>query len=139
MNKQVPENAPDVTIGTTTQGDDHNRLELEVLTLEARNRVLENREINQRQVIRWIAVGTGLFVIIIMLTILWHALHQLVWWGPILRGSAMFTVAVIVTPTVAVTTITVTLFIGAFKKFEDKDAEHAANGISTGLNLFRGG
>ena len=139
MTDRIPENVPDLIFETSDTDHEHERLELEVLTLEARNKTLENREFSQRQIIRWIAVATGLTVIISMLFILGHDLHHLVWWGPILRGTTMFSVALIVAPTLAITTITIAQFIGAFKKFDDKDAEHAATGMSAGLNFLRGG
>lgn len=139
--RPIPPNIADVSSSSSSADAEsslYEERERAILKLEERALKLETHEIYQRVVVRWVAVGIGIFVILMMLAILGHALHHLIWFGPILRGSAAFSVAIIVAPAASITMITIALFVGAFKKFEDKDADRAANGIGVGMNLLKG-
>lgn len=113
------------------------KLELRLLTAEASLMEISAKEAGQRHLIRWIAVLTGLVVIVVMFSLVGHALHRINWW-PVFRPSTAFMIVIVVGPVASITTITIALFIGAFRKFEDKDTERAADGVTTGLNWFRG-
>lgn len=66
-----------------------------------------------------------------------HLVHS-VFWGPFVFVSPAFAVAMIVAPVVSITAITVSLFIGAFKKFDDKDLETIGNGAMGAAGMFKG-
>lgn len=134
--KVIPPNAPDVGQGN---GQHSNRevLELEVLDLEAKLKSLAQKEIGQRYAIKWIAVVTGGLVILVMFAMMAHLFHQL-FWGPFFVASPALAVAMIVAPVASITAITVALFIGAFRKFEERDFEHIGNGLVNGTAIVRG-
>jgi hypothetical protein len=113
-------------------------LEFELLEAEAELKKLANREIGQRFAIKWIAIATGLMVIIGMSALAMHFFHR-AFGGLFLLVSPSFTIAMIVAPVASITAITVAIFIGAFRRFEDKDLEKLGNGVSTGAGFFRGG
>lgn len=140
MDKRIPTNVAEIDGGEDPTDDAPSRTELEFELLEAERALstLLHREINQRYRIKWIAVTTGVVVILGMAGALAHLVHM-VFWGPFLFANAAFTVAMIVAPIVSITTITVALFVGAFRRFEDKDLESFGNGVNTGASIFRGG
>ena len=111
-------------------------LELRLLDLEQANQNLKNREFGQRYIIRWIAVVVGVCVIIGMAAALTHLVHS-AFWGPFLFVSPAFAVAMIVAPITSITAITVALFVGAFRKFEDKDLETLGSGAAGAFNVLR--
>jgi len=113
-------------------------LEFELLEAEAALRRFSHREVRQRYIIKWLAVATGVIVILGMAGVLWHLVHN-AFWGPFLFANPAFSVAMIGAPVTSITAITVVLFIGAFRRFEDKDMETASNGAAAGASFFRGG
>lgn len=137
----VPTNVLEAESGGASigsQGDaDREILEARLLTAEAELRELTAKAAGQRHKIRWIAVSVGLLVIASMLGLLGHTLHVIKWW-PIARPPSAFLIVIVAAPIASITTITIALFVGAFKKFEEKDAERAATGLAAGLNIFRG-
>jgi hypothetical protein len=106
--------------------------------METENQDLKRREYGQRRAIRWIAVATGIVVILGMAAILTHLVHS-TFWGPFHFASGGFSVAMIVAPIASITAITVALFVGAFRKFEDNDIEAIGNGAAGAINMTRGG
>jgi hypothetical protein len=133
----IPTNAVAAEDATATSDLSRDKLEADLLASEAKLLRLAGKEAGQRHVIRWIAVSTGLVVIAGMFGVLYHTLHMISWW-PWLRPPSTFMIVIVAGPVASITTITVALFIGAFRKFEEKDAESAANGVSTGIGWFRG-
>lgn len=113
-------------------------LEFELLEAEAALRRLARREVGQRLWLRWIAVACGVLVIAGMATMLGHLVHR-VFWGPFAFAGSAFSVAMIVAPITSITAITVALFVGAFRRFDDKDLESLGNGFKDGVGLFRSG
>ena len=84
-----------------------------------------DEEVRSQQItVKWWAVGIGCAVLVFMGLFLFAALHQVTLLD---LENAPATVAIIVAPTASITTVTVMLFIGAFRKFEDKDPETAAD------------
>lgn len=138
MTPIIPPNAARIDAQAAPDDRARDQLELELLTLEAQLKGYAKKEASQRYIIKWVAVAIGILVILSMLTILGHALHRLHWW-PLLRPSPAFMVVIVAAPVASITTITIAFFIGAFRKFDDKDADRAANGVATGLNVYRGG
>lgn len=134
----IPPNAPDVALSSANSDDGtRDTLEFELLEAERALRKLLTREAGQRYWLRWIAVGTGGLVIIGMAAALWILASRL-FWGPIVVGSPAFSVAIIAAPIISITAITVALFVGAFRKFDDKDLETMGNGLSGTTKLMRG-
>lgn len=117
---------PSVDAQRTEQGpttpNRREELELELLDAEAKLRNLANREIGQRYAIKWIAVVATIVAIIGMGLLLWHVSHYL--FSPSgLQTHPSVAVAILVAPIVSITTITITLFIGAFRRFESNDLD----------------
>ena len=134
----IPPNAPDVALSSASSGNGaRDTLEFELLEAEQALRELLTREAGQRYWLRWIAVGTGGLVIFRMAAALWFLANR-IFWGPIVVGSPAFSVAIIVAPIISITSITVALFVGAFRKFDDKDLETMGNGLSGTTKLMRG-
>lgn len=135
MSEDVP--PLDVANTTSSRSADYELLELRLLRIEAENQDLKQREYGQRRVIRWIAVLTGILVIVGMGAVLTHLVHS-TFWGPFHFASGAFAVAMIIAPIISITTITVALFVGAFRKFEEKDMESLGNGAAQLFNTYRG-
>ena len=135
---EIPTVDPDLSADGATRNSRRERLEFELLEAEAALRNLAHREIGQRYIIKWVAVISGVIVIVGMAATLWHLVHS-VFWGPFVFVSPAFSVAMIVAPIVSITTITVALFVGAFRKFEDKYIEVVNGGVTGALNIMRGG
>jgi len=123
---------------TSNQSNARETLEYEVLQLGAALQLLQKRELSQKLRLRWIAVIVGLTVVVGMAAMLAHFLHN-IFVGPFVFVSSALSVALVLAPIASITSVTIALFIGAFRRFEDKDANSAANGIATGMSMFRGG
>lgn len=133
----IPPNAADITAPSTDSLNvRREELEFELLERERALRILLAREAGQRYWLRWIAVITGVVVIFGMAAALWHLVHN-VFWGPFIFVSPAFSVSMLVAPMLSITTITVALFVGAFRKFEDKDIEMVGNGVAGAANFMR--
>lgn len=117
---------------------DREKLEFRLLESDARLQEHRNREAGQRYWLRWIAAVVGVVVIVLMVALLSHLTHK-VFWGPVLLVNRAFSVAMIVAPITSITAITVALFVGAFRRFEEKDVETVGSGVAAGMNLYRGG
>ena len=117
---------------------DRERLELRLLEAEALLKEHGNREAGQRFWLKWFAVGTGAIVVTAMACLLTHLVHM-VFWGPILLVGSAFSVAMIVAPIASITTITVAIFVGAFRRFDDKDASKLTNGVGTASTYWSSG
>lgn len=114
------------------------RAELEALDAESKLRTLVQKEIGQRYTIKWVALVTGLIVIVGMASLMAHLIHQ-VFHGPFMFVNTAFSVAMLVAPILSITAITVALFVGAFRKFEEKDLENVGSTLASGINTIRGG
>lgn len=112
------------------------------LSGEAKLRDLLISEIKQRLNIRRFSVVLGLTVIVGMSSLLGHVLHNafLSWPHPFLKFPSSFSIAIFVAPVVSITTITVMLFIGAFRRFKDGDLDNVnvASLASEGAKTFGG-
>lgn len=90
------------------------------LSAEGKARELFVREISQRIWIRWVAICLAVAVMVFMGCVLWHAVHAY-FWGPFVTVPQSVAIAMFLGPIVSITTITVMLAIGAFRKFRDDD------------------
>ena len=96
--------------------------EFELLELEAKGRKLQNLESSQRLLLRWLSVALGVIVIVAMMAALCHMAHAAL--SPSIQYiSPAFAVASIVAPIFSITAITVTILIGAFRRFGDRDVD----------------
>ncbi|MFV0475941.1 MAG: hypothetical protein ACK5MQ_17320 [Pikeienuella sp.] len=125
----IPPNAADVVVSS---GSSREVFELEWLETERALRALQRREIGQRYWLRWIAVGVGLGVILGMAAML----ITLILVGIGRADGMAVSVAMIVAPIASITAITVALFVGAFRRFEEGDAEAVGNGVSTAARFM---
>lgn len=98
------------------------------IALEDEYRSLLIAEIRQRMLFRTVTVSTALIMLILMgvyaFSAFYHvsyvdARHALPWVG--LRPATA--VALVLAPIVSISTVTVMLLIGAFRRFKDDDAE----------------
>ena len=133
-------NIPPIDPGLTTDIKRRNirleELELQMLEAGFKEKALAHKENTQRYILKWVAAGSGITVIIAMGVLLTHLVHH-VFVGPFTFANAAFTVAMIVAPVTSITAITVAIFVGAFRKFDDKDLEKIGSGISGTAGLFR--
>lgn len=132
---EIPPNAADVVPPSSFRNEE---LEFELLEAERALRKLLTREAGQRYWLRWIAVGLGIVVVLGMAYTLAHLLHH-TFIGPFHFASPAFSVAMVVAPITSITAITVALFVGAFRRFEEKDLETMGNGVAGAANFMRGG
>jgi hypothetical protein len=71
----------------------------------------------------------GVVVIVTMLVIL-VCLIQKTFWGQFVFMNPAIGVAMIVAPITSVTAIVVAILVGAFRKFDEKDLDKFATGVS---------
>jgi hypothetical protein len=139
LTAQIPGNAADLLgPASTVERENFEKLEARLLETDRAFRAMQMREANQRYWLKNIAVGTGLGAIVGMSFLLTHLFHQ-TFWGPLHFASGAFSVAMIVAPIASITAITVALFVGAFRKFDDKDMDTIGSGAASTFNMFRGG
>lgn len=103
-----------------------------MLDASARAKENLNREADQRYYLRWLAVVVGLFIICVMVFVLWHMTHQ-IFWGPFMFVSPGYAMTLIITPIVSMSTITITLFVAAFRGFRKEDEASAASVVAEGV------
>ena len=131
---KIPRNVAEVE-GELASVSSQDKTEFELLETERLLRKLQRREYGQRISLRWIAVATGLIVIVCMGLGLAHVMHSigLYSYRPI---NASLYVALVVAPILSITSITVALFIGAFRRFEDRDLDTATDGAASAFKFF---
>ncbi len=137
MSDQIPQT--DATSPSSKNNDDGKSSEPELRILEAEAKLKKQTYLEnvQRYWIKWIAVFTGLFVILGMAFALWYFVCIITSPESPSTTNAAFTVAMIVAPVASMTVITVALFVGAFRKFEKEDPENMGSGIARGANMLR--
>jgi uncharacterized membrane protein len=116
------------------------RAALGSLTAEAQYRDLLISEIQQRINVRHWVIGIAMLVMVFMGGIITHAAHHY-FWGPVVLIPASVAIVMFLAPVVSITTITVMLLIGAFRRFKDDDMDKvnvtslAAEAVKAGQNL----
>lgn len=136
MPDEIPPVDPDLLSETDQSRKAREALEHELLERELVLFDIKRRAVSQRQTIKWIAIVAGVVVMLGMALVLWHLSHN-AFWGPFLLVSPAFSVAMVVAPIASITAITVALFVGAFRRFEDRDMEAMGNGLSSAASLLR--
>lgn len=97
------------------------------LSHESEERYLLISEIRQRILMRKIAVGTALIVVIFMAGVLMHATHSF-FWGRFVVIPQAIAIAMFIGPIVSITTLAVVLMVGAFRRFKEEDMNNVSVG-----------
>ena len=121
MSNEIPPTDPDLESLETVKS------EFDLLEVNAKLERERYREAGQRYWLRWIALGFGVIVIFGMAVVLWRAFT--------VETSSVGT---IIAPIVSITTITVTIFVAAFRKFEAKNLDTVGGGVTRGATMLRG-
>jgi hypothetical protein len=108
-----------------------NDIELRLLDEGAKAKENLNRKADQRFMLRWLAVGTAMFLIIAMLCMLFHVVHQLLFMHAF-KAPPILLVATYVAPIVSMTTLAIALMVAAFRGFKDGDEVTGMSAIAEG-------
>jgi|EndMetStandDraft_5_1072996.scaffolds.fasta_scaffold1138072_1 hypothetical protein len=92
----------------------------EELDAEAQHRRLLITEVRQRINVRNWVVAIAITVLIFMACVLAHAAHRY-FLGPFVLIPPTLAIVMFIAPVVSITTITIMLLIGAFRRFKDDD------------------
>ncbi len=96
-----------------------------VLTLEENERQMRLNEISQRISIRfWVVILAALTIVGMAAIIFWAKWTASLW--SLMMIPKAYSIAVIISPILSITTVTVALLIGAFRRFKDDDPERVA-------------
>lgn len=95
------------------------------MSLEDQLRTLLIREAEQRIQIRQFVLIIGVVVLVLMAILGAHAMHK-VMLGSLLTVPRSYAIALIIAPVASITTITVALLVGAFRRFKESDADSLA-------------
>lgn len=96
------------------------RLASDELSEESKIRGLLINEIEQRILIRKYAVWIAITIISFMALVLVHGIHEYFWFKMVVIPQSII-LAMFVAPIVSITTLSVLLIIGAFRRFNDDD------------------
>lgn len=110
--------------------------EIRLLDLSANSLSLKNSEVSQRIALRWIALGLAMITLVFMGSVLIHSVHM-IFGGHIDLSTSTVAAALVVGPMASITAITLAFFVGAFRRFDNKDAELMLSGVNTGVNALR--
>ncbi len=87
---------------------------------------------------RYAAFGISIVAMAFMGYVLGHGVHTY-FWGPFVLVPQAVAIAMFIGPVASITTITIMLLIGAFRRFKDDDVDHvnvpslAAEAAKTGF------
>lgn len=114
------------------EGLDYRQLEAEVRSLEN-----SNREDEQRQGFRLYTVVLATFIILIFLIVYIHVIWNV---SELAESKAHpeMVIALLISPVAAITTLTVSLLIGAFKNRGERDASAVEPIIRAGQSVMGG-
>lgn len=138
MSDKIPRIDPDLQDAQKGHQARMAELEYEALSAEAKLQKLAHREIGQRVWVKWAAVTTGVATIIGMACLLAYVVAHF-FNAPFILASPSFAALIVIAPIVSITSITVALLIGAFRKFEEKDLDAVGKGIASASDYFRSG
>ncbi|OLP57941.1 hypothetical protein BJF93_13980 [Xaviernesmea oryzae] len=99
------------------------KMDAAALSAEALHRDLLISEVKQRIRVRYFTVGIAVTVIVFMAAAMMHAAHHYFWGAFVLIPPAV-AIAMFVAPLVSITTVTIMLLIGAFRRFKDDDMDN---------------
>jgi hypothetical protein len=133
----MPDKIPDIEALPEPVGSQLD-VEARLLEISAQVQGLLSNERTQRIRLKWISATVGLLSIGGMSLLLWHVMHH-IFAHPSGLLHPTVAIAFYIGPIISITTITVTLFIASFRRFEDKDLEAAGAGLVGGIGIARGG
>lgn len=94
-------------------------LELDRLETELNHAKAVTHEIRASVVVKQVAVGVGIFVVLVLFAVLGFAICCAIWMPSGFRiDNFAVAIALIVAPITSITAIVIALFIGAFRKFD---------------------
>jgi hypothetical protein len=96
------------------------KIELESLSAEGQQRQLLLREIEQRIGIRFWTSILAVVMLCLMAFVLWYATHRYLGY-PASQKTPAIVIALYVAPIASMTTITVMLLVGAFRRFKEDE------------------
>ena len=106
-------------------------LELDRLETELNHAKAVTHEIRVSVVIKQVAVGVGILVVLVLFAVLGFAICRAIWMPSGFRiDNVAVAIALIVAPITSITAIVIALFIGAFRKFNERDIQTAGRRIS---------
>lgn len=140
----MPSKFPESGTATVPEHDENARrrdaLELDLLETDLDQSKAVTDEIKASIAIKYAAVSIGAIVVLVFFSVLGFALCHAIWMP---NGFGIDNVAVaialIVAPITSITAIVIALFIGAFRKYNEKDVQTAGRGISDALMKAYGG
>ena len=140
----MPSKLPASDTATVLDHDENARrrdaLELDLLETDLDQSKAVTDEIKASIAIKYAAVSIGAIVVLVFFSVLGFALWHAIW---IPTGFGIDNVAVaialIVAPITSITAVVIALFIGAFRKYNEKDIQTAGRGISEALMKAYGG
>ncbi len=92
------------------------------LSREAQHRDLLISEVKQRIRVRYFTVFVALCAMLFMGIAMTRASHHY-FWGPLVVVPPTVAIAMFVAPIVSITTITIMLLVGAYRRFKDDDMD----------------
>ncbi|MVO18131.1 hypothetical protein [Parasedimentitalea huanghaiensis] len=98
-------------------------------SLEDQLRTLQIREAEQRIQIKQLVLVISVSVLVVMTYLILHAMHK-VMMGPVLTVPRIYAMSLILAPVASITTITVALLVGSFRRFKPSDSD-ALVGMAT--------
>jgi hypothetical protein len=129
---QPPQPLPPTDAAPSTEGEINSldsrlaQLELKIdearLSGEAKHRDLLISEVRQRIQVRYWVVCIAMLAMLFMGVVLSHAAHHY-FWGPVVIIPPTVAIAMFVGPIISITTITIVLLVGAFRRFKDDDMD----------------
>ena len=106
-------------------------MELDRLATELNRAKAVTHEIRVNVIIKQVAVGVGIFVVLVLFAVLGFAIYRAIWMPSGFRiDNIAVVIALIVAPITSITAIVIALFIGAFRKFDERDIQTAGRRIS---------
>ncbi|WP_332716656.1 hypothetical protein [Pelagibacterium mangrovi] len=96
------------------------KLEHQALSADAEQRLLLQNEIKQRIAIRRWVSRLAVVIVAFMGFVLWYATHKYLSY-PLSQKTPAIIIALYVAPIASITTVTVMLLIGAFRRFKDDE------------------
>lgn len=105
---------------------------------DAELREQQIREIKTRIWMRWIVLAVSVIMIGFMGLIMAHQLHHIFAWK-FLAVPRSFAIALVVAPSVSMTTVTVALLVGAFRNYKDSDDQNFSSVAIEGAKQALGG
>lgn len=132
----VPKGGSDDSAPDIQSSDPEN----ERLDYDGELRKLANRDFSQRFWQKRVAVYVRIMAVILLFALLGLSAYNAIWMSPGYKiENAAVAIALIVAPIASITAVVIAFFIGAFRKFDDKEIRSMEGGISGAAMKIYGG